>query len=825
MADAQLFSIRLGCATASKTDDAISDRVRSLDEGEDEDKTPWAKTVPGTNISTCFGTSHGLVAVSLVGGSVTFLSFRRHSFSPSAAHVQQQDASGMWKDLGACHRARATAAAVCTISAEVSMDPFTGLATQEWQISARLVAEQRPLRLNLSKKIETDRRPWQFGRVVVVNRSRLLDSSLLQLVEVGPPLSALPAAFHDQEFDADSVAAAESSALDPVLTALPSRELSSWDGVLQTAALPPDFEKILIGGLAYEDGSTDSPVFAYQDCSWFVTPTIPYLEDGGSYSRTEIWARPAVLLAHNKATVPAPLSADTRWHRVDGHLVPQFEWRWNASQDVGVTQTLASQRVWNGSAHVRCAVATINITSTAIRIVADTARLLLAFGTRPGAMFVYAAKPKGSLSLDDVFGAMADGNHFAAKGNRLLWNGKAVLVASAPLKLYWVGITEVVVEVILDAQTYQSQSVTLAMAQSISSLSGPELPAELDFAAAQHLFDTEWQDWAEGDDSLGTTRFDLPSEAWTNRIDIWLAQLGIGGFVGGQLSYGAGDMYGGHYYGVEEGWIPRALASFGHNKLAAVGVEFGSSLRTVTKSAGLPVFEQYRRGLSLLYSTRQARLSGNRSWLVQQLPLWLNHSAWITAQRTGPNSSAGLLPEVIHAADLEPMALALYADMVCWRGQTELAELLHTAMPDISKTLAHEAAQYRGAIIRAACGAIRSDNLSAPFLPLALDIDFPKTKQPVNQSASSPGAINSWGLWMDMTLHAGLLQYANGSDDPWSGACKTAGQMRPGGETMTFPSTLGTNFFETHNSLWGGMPRLGRGLDVVYHGCKLTPST
>ena len=73
---------------------------------------------------------------------------------------------------------------------------------------------------------------------------------------------------------------------------------------------------------------------------------------------------------------------------------------------------------------------------------------------------------------------------------------------------------------------------------------------------------------------------------------------------------------------------------------------------------------------------------------------------------------------------------------------------------------------------------------------------------------------------MDMALHAGLLQYAKGSDDPWSGACEAPRQMHNGGERMVLPSTLATNFMETHNTLWGGMPRLGRGLDVVYHGCK-----
>ena len=507
--------------------------------------------------------------------------------------------------------------------------------------------------------------------------------------------------------------------------------------------------------------------------------------------------------------MPAPRSAFTKWSRENGRAVPRFEWRWNASSEVGVVQTLASERVWNGSAYVHCAVATINITEQSIS--RSSARLLLAFGTRPGAMFLYAAQPKGSRSLDDVFSAMAGGNRFTTRGNKLLWNGTVVLVASLPLKLYHVGLTEAVVEVALGQTT---RSVTLAMAQALSSLSGPELPSALDFAESHRRFDEEWLAWSEGDNESGPTRFELPSEEWTNRMDIWLAQLGIGGFVGGQLSYGAGDMYGGHYYGVEEGWILRALASFGHSRLAAAGVDFSSSLLIVTESMGLPVFEQYRRGLALLYSARHARLSGDRAWLEQQLPVLRNHSAWITAQRTGPNSSAGLLPPQIHAADLEPMALALYADMVCWRGQTELADLLG------SKELSAEADRYRGAIVRAACGAIEPGNLSSPFLPLALDIQSSQNSKEVNQSAKSSAAINSWALWMDMALHAGLLQYAKGSDDPWSGACEAPRQMRNGGERMGLPSTLATNFMETHNTLWGGMPRLGRGLDVVYHGCK-----
>ena len=91
----------------------------------------------------------------------------------------------------------AASSAVCTVFAETPMDPFTGLATQEWRVSERFVDQRRPLRLNVSRIIETERRPWQFGRVIAVNISALVKSSL-QVVEVGAPLSALPPS--DREF-------------------------------------------------------------------------------------------------------------------------------------------------------------------------------------------------------------------------------------------------------------------------------------------------------------------------------------------------------------------------------------------------------------------------------------------------------------------------------------------------------------------------------------------------------------------------------------------------------------------------------------------------
>jgi hypothetical protein len=824
---------------------------------------PWTETLLDCSGSNATGVVNATLDL-LVGDepapqSLWFLQQHGHSFAPQRCWVELADAGG-WR--------RATVAEASTNRSHNLrwFDPLAGLGAQLITVQLLSQTHSQPRRqarlVMLSDGAASSRsyaefgdlsRSWQFCKVV-----RLLEplppsllASELQpaAAEVGTPLSALPAPVRNKTWLAATVARQAASGPDPVLSALPTRELGGWDPLLQGAALPLDFQRILLGGDGLRDPAT--PAFAYQDGSFVVAPHATAAKIGSvdeydsNLSQLEQWVKPAVLLPDGRLVVPAPLSASAGWRHaavagrgVGGpaggggptktmqRLLPQYSIAWGGAASAdgggsgggsGISLTLASQRL---PALGSAVVVSVQVGEP------PGARLVLGVAAKPGSKYTYKNQPE-----DGYWAALRAGNSFELASGEprvLLRDGQVVLVSSHPLRLLGRGVCETRIEVLLSSSD-QNRTVHLAAPQSAVSWPVAAVPTSSDFAQAQTEFEIDWADWFNR--GVGGL-VELPGGSvaggqhqWTNRIDGWLVQLRSTGVISAGAAppivpYGTGDVYGGHYYGFEEWWTARALLYFG------VAAEARTAVQTLTDPAVVASgiaqapsessFLQARHGLALRLAAEAARLDCSSHQREEQQHAGLNVSRvigladWILQQRVrrGGGAFAGLLP-VSGGYDFPGpngtrLTEDLYADMSCWRGLAEAAAILNgtrcgtgsgRATKNAAAWLQAAADQFRRNLTRLVCTAASNSSGLAPFVPLALPVVG-------NTPRETQGA---WGLWANMALQMGLFQYSTARASPWSGACTGAGAV--GDDAGVLPSSLLTDRLEQEGASWGGLFR------------------
>ena len=253
------------------------------------------------------------------------------------------------------------------------------------------------------------------------------------------------------------------------------------------------------------------------------------------------------------------------------------------------------------------------------------------------------------------------------------------------------------------------------------------LPSSADFSRAETALITEWDTWL-----AAKTRFRLPSQYWSEHIDIWLAQVRSLGRIGNTSSqksameYGAGEVYGDDFEGVEEGWMPRAMDYFGFAVEAEIETEMfldptGNLDRAIKGS-------QYRNGLAQHYAASHATLSGRADWLRSVAPILIANTNWTTTQRHSgyrDNQTKGLLPKKFYdSSDVRIPAFPVYSNVACWRGAADAAFVLSALGVDAEtqRFLSSEADAYRNDLLSTLC---REANTSVPgeiFMPLSLEI-------------------------------------------------------------------------------------------------------
>lgn len=340
------------------------------------------------------------------------------------------------------------------------------------------------------------------------------------------------------------------------------------------------------------------------------------------------------------------------------------------------------------------------------------------------------------------------------------------------------------------------QTVMLDFVQPFGQAPGPEAAAVLksaDFAAALATFRAYW------DEILAPAAVMEVPEAQVNRMyRAILAQLFVNA-DGDVMPYGADPgVYSGNLYGVEEGYAMMALAQAGFGADAQrymdgtyLTPEFLVKVDKYTKYADR--HQQYRNGLQPHYAASAYRVSRDRAWIEQHLPLIRECAEWTIAQRRTTMALEngekplhwGLLPKWSYGGDISDlMCYPLYANFACWKGLVDTAWLLdELGDTETAARYRQEAADYRECIDRAVEGNFRPEH-RPPFLPLQL-------------YATEPVGDDYDQLFAGTILHLQALE--------------------PGGRQMRYI----TDFMEQDNRLFCLMPRFRRdagagGLDGLY---------
>ena len=574
---------------------------------------------------------------------------------------------------------------------------------------------------------------------------------------------------------------------------------------------------------------------------------------------------------------PAPVAADTAWEQSpgSGRFVPIFRLSW-ATDSVRVTQRLSSQVINN----VSMGVAHFKLTAIAPSQPANATetRFLVAVGRKAGVqdeLYTEAGVPERSYPAQ--WAAMSAWNHYhtrtpggSSSASSIVWNGDSqdfeghraagttTMISSASLSVHSTGVTETRFEVTLPPGSLDAEGAEvefyLALPQAETCWEGMNadcgaadgspvqvngsLPTHADFAAAEVAMVRSWDSWFSSTD----TKLTFPSSYWNKHADLWLAQVASLSRASNDpdhLYYGAGEVYGDDFEGVEEGWEPRAMDYFGFAAEAEIMTDIlldpSYNLNRSIKGA------QYRNGLAQHYAVSHALLSGSSKWILRIAPILVENTNWTAVQRrTGYRDRAtkGLLPKTYYdSSDVRIPAFPVYSNVACWRGAADTAFLLsqleNGAVP--AKTvrfLASEAADYRATLLSTLCHEANASVQGELFMPLSLEIGEyngtgpkPPNEQPYPFVANTYSQLSDyWSLWYNLVLHLDLWQFSDdkplvkGTDamDIWSGACQPNGTTNPREATM--PDAILTTWGEQHGGLWGGLPRFYSGLDAVYHG-------
>jgi hypothetical protein len=245
------------------------------------------------------------------------------------------------------------------------------------------------------------------------------------------------------------------------------------------------------------------------------------------------------------------------------------------------------------------------------------------------------------------------------------------------------------------------------------------------------------------------SRVRLP-DARFNRL---YRSLVIHGFInaeGDRMPYGAfPSQYNHTVFGVEEGWLMTALASFGFgaDALRYCAGTYLTPGHFDRKAYGHP----YRIGLALTYACELFRLTGDREWFKKQAAVLNSGADWIAAARRRTMRARagrkpvhwGLLPKEFYGGDIHKRAYSLYPNAVCWRALRDLGLALQAAGESGASRWLEEAGAYRRRI-RAAMRATQNRTVDPPFLSLKLYWRKPFPFSPTHYQLFLPMFMESW---------------------------------------------------------------------------------
>jgi hypothetical protein len=626
-----------------------------------------------------------------------------YDFAPTNGSV----VCGMQHGTGCCRQPIAVT--------ELLLDLFYPIKVLRWDVGpAPTKANQPPRQLIMEKRwVDQNVHPfWQ--KIIRMNDTSVLDraQSTLQRRQAGVPLAGLPPSVRNKSFSAEFEKAQNASLVDPVLSSLdPAHELTDWDPRIEAAAFPRTAMKIAFAS----QHSAASPMFAYNTGLWFTMNNHAARSETG-VDHMDSWAYPGLLVGEDVVT-PAPLSAETSWEQSteSGRFVPIFKMTWT-TDTVKVTQRMSSQVINNvsmGVSHFKLtklpAVATLHSHSSN----SNATRFVVAVGRKGGVRDTlrdefckvgascWEEHLNGFISFPAQWAVMRAWNHYDTKtsnGSTIVSNGDAsdflgrlnagitTMISSAPMSVHSVGVTETRFEVALPTGSLGVEGAEvefyLALPQgetcwkgmqarcgmlnssTVQMMSGP-LPTHADFVAAEIAMVRSW----DATYSSTHTKFIFPSSFWSQHADIWLTQVASLSRASNDplhLYYGAGEIYGDDFEGVEEGWEPRAMDYFGFTSEAELETEIllnpAYNLNRTIKGA------QYRNGLAQHYAVSHALLSGSAEWIRKIAPILVANTKWTAEQRhTGYRDSAtkGLLPKKFYdSSDVRIPVRAPFTELI-----------------------------------------------------------------------------------------------------------------------------------------------------------------
>eukprot|EP01048_Picozoa_sp_COSAG05_P005283 COSAG05_NODE_310_length_11636_cov_115.006934_2_plen_1499_part_00 len=844
---------------------------------------PWTQTIPldpaneGQKLSHCStGSKHG----TLLGGSafvpvpesghLYFLQFGSNSFAPDQWELQAQS-----NEHGVKEPKWLTVNNSLIAVRTIPLDTMFPLFAQEWNISAEDsdTSGWRPnLRLRASKCWDDPNKHWFFSKLILLNNTGVLSETTAALrppVHVGVALSALPEAVRNASWTHDEIQSQYRSLTDPILDQFSAEgkgepEVTSRDPRIESAAFPMDHMRI---PLASRNDTESGPAVTFQNGQWVVTQTNDawhqntHGKPGTEKGKIELWVVPA-LESHAVTVMPTPLSAKTGWKRSpSGMALPIFTVEWAGDDDTQMSQRLSSFKLRPDDApcscgpgvacHGLCHSMVVAHFKTTSSTKSSKGSVLLGLGRQPGMEgcvqeaehMVPDPEPSASATLyafDCIWAAQHTWNNYRvvnpASGGGMIYaydpdgSCSVVLISSAPLVLVGKGVTETHIRVGQGPTTTTEFFVatpqrSLACDAGISS----NLPTFDEFVQREEQNEVNWLEWLNSG-----ARMELPSEFWADRMAIWRTQVASLGILGDELSYGAWDVYGSDFEGVEEGWLVNGMMMHGFLLEAREGIT--TLLDPAENLARTRKGFQYRNGLAQYYAATHARLSGDLDWLKSVQSQLINNSMFTSELRKSGWRDAvtqGLLPQRYYdSSDIQIPATPLFSNVAAQRGALDTASLLKKLVePALATSLQREADSFRAALVRSICLCVNTSvGIDPPYTPTSLEMGGranlseprPADEQPYNFLASttpidlSTKLGNYWILWVNNMLHLGLWQWT-GNSSPWEGgACRPDGTVDGGSSVL--PAPLLTSWAEQHGGNWGGLPRFFYGLDAVYHG-------
>ncbi len=298
----------------------------------------------------------------------------------------------------------------------------------------------------------------------------------------------------------------------------------------------------------------------------------------------------------------------------------------------------------------------------------------------------------------------------------------------------------------------------------------------------------------------GGMQLELPERQLNDIYRNLIAQALITTLDGDEVHYAA-YVYE-QYFGLEEGWVPVALAQYGH---PAEAQKILSIMLSPTLMDKRNYHHQYRNGLEPWYASTTYRLTRDRAWLEKHVPDLQAAAEW-TIRSIHQNRDArfgGILPRHVYGGDIGTAAYSFYSNATCWRGLNDTAvvfgELGRTAEAERYR---READQFRKRLEQLADSLVDRQS-TPPFLPMSFDIgagaDYREKEPPyamlglnVPDSETWRYLGNYWNLFAPSFLEMKLFA----PDDP--------------------RNSWVPDYMDAHGGILAGLVRFTIGLDSQY---------